>query len=185
MKRSLLAALSALLGVLALAGCPGPIERPSPEAPATQPATPAAPAPAQPATPAPAPRAPQVDATPQRSPVPARTPLDAYKQAMAGQILKVNQTRTFEGRPPHFLKAVVVLQIAVDDRGQPTRVNVMRTPDHARHLGKVAVDTVRRAGPYGAPSRDLLAGKRELVFTETWLFRDDERFQIRSLALEQ
>ena len=65
----------------------------------------------------------------------------------------------------------------VDDRGQATRVNVMRTPDHARHLGKVAVDTVRRAGPYGAPSRDLLAGKRELVFTETWLFRDDERFQ--------
>ncbi len=104
---------------------------------------------------------------------------------MAGQILKINQSRTFEGRPPHFLKAVVVLQIAVDDAGRPTRVNVMRTPDHARHLGRVAADTVRRAGPFSAPDRSLLAGKRELVLTETWLFRDDERFQIRSLAQEQ
>jgi protein TonB len=61
----------------------------------------------------------------------------------------------------------------------------MRAPKHARELGPVAVRTVHAASPLPAPPRALLGRGTSVRFTETWLFRDDDRFQIRTLAQEQ
>jgi len=84
--------------------------------------------------------------------------------------------------PPHFLRAVIVLQITVDARGTLTEVRTLRSrsPEHTA----AAVKSVRASGPLPAPPRELLRGGR-LEFSETWLFRDDGRFQVRSLAEPQ
>jgi protein TonB len=98
--------------------------------------------------------------------------------------MAVNRDRVFEGRPPNPLKAVVVLDLTVGADGRLQRATVMRAPDHARELGAEAVRTAQAALPLPAPPRSLVS-RGPLRFTETWLFRHDNRFQLRTLALPQ
>jgi len=157
---------AAALAALALAACGAPAPTPPPAVPAQeQPAAP--PAPPQSA-------ASKADA--------ARTPLDRYKRAVAQQILRANARATFDGVPPHFLRAVVVLQLTVDGKGALTDLRTLRTRS-AEHAA-AATKSVRAAGPLPAPPRELLRGGR-LEFAETFLFRDDGKFQVRSLAAAQ
>ena len=149
-----------------LAACGAPAPTPPPAVPAQQ----------QPAEPPAPPQA----ATPKREP--ARTPLDRYKRAVAQQILQTNAPRTFEGVPPHLLRAVIVLQLTVDGKGALTDVRTLRSRS-AEHAA-AATKSVRAAGRLPAPPRELLRGGR-LEFVETWLFRDDGKFQVRSLAEAQ
>jgi protein TonB len=107
-----------------------------------------------------------------------------WRRAMAQHILTVNKARVFEGRPPHPLKAVVVLDIAIAPDGRVQRATVLRAPDHARELGADAIRTVQAASPLPAPPR-ALAGNGSVRVTETWLFRQDNQFQIRTLAQTQ
>ena len=46
------------------------------------------------------------------------------------------------------------------------------------------MQSVRDASPLPAPQRSLVRNGR-IELTETWLFRDDGRFQIRTLAQAQ
>jgi protein TonB len=46
---------------------------------------------------------------------------------------------------------------------------------------KVAHSSVRAAAPFPAPPTSLLR-RGTLEIAETWLFRDDGKFQVRSLA---
>ena len=163
-------ALAAVLVAAALAGCEAP-PSPPPE-PTAQPEPPAQPEPAPPPPPqAAAPKLP-----------PPKTPLDAYKRDVAQRILDANAARTFDGAPPHLLRAVVVLQYTVDGKGRVTGLRTLRTRDDA--MAKVAHDSVRVAAPLPAPPANLLR-KGTLLVAETWLFRDDGKFQVRSLAEEQ
>ena len=82
-----------------------------------------------------------------------------------------------------MLKSIVVLSIAVAADGKPLRVSVLRTNGY-RDLVQRAVDSVHQAAPLPRPDRRLLRGG-QTEFTESWLFRDDGRFQIRSIADEQ
>jgi protein TonB len=157
-----------LLAVALVAGCSAP---PSP--PEQRPSPPAA-------APPPAPTPPPRVAAPKL--LPPKTPLDAYKREMAQQILDRNATSTFEGAPPHFLRAVVVLQLTLDANGKVTQVKTLRTRDTG--LAKAAADSVRAAAPPPAPPPGLLR-RGSLEVAETWLFRDDGKFQVRSLAEEQ
>ena len=113
---------------------------------------------------------------------PPKTPLDAYKRAVAQRILAVNAAQTYDGAPPHLLRAVVVLQFTIDGRGEVSQLKTLRTRDAA--LAKVAADSVCAAAPLPPPP-PALARRGALEVAETWLFRDDGKFQIRSLALEQ
>lgn len=157
---------AAALAALALAACGAPTPTPPPEPPPQQ----------QPVAPAPPPQA----ATPK--PEPARTPLDRYKRAVAQQILQANAASTYDGVPPHLLRAVIVLQLTVDGKGALTGVKTLRSRS-AEHA-VAATKSVRTAGPLPAPPRELLRGGR-LEFAETWLFRDDGKFQVRSVAEAQ
>jgi protein TonB len=107
-----------------------------------------------------------------------------WRRALAQHILTVNRERVFDGRPPHPLKAVVVLELEVAADGRVRSASVLRAPKHARELGPAAVRTVHAAAPLPAPPRALLGGG-SVRFTETWLYRDDDRFQLRTLAQEQ
>lgn len=154
-----------LAAALLIAGCSAPPAPPlAPAVPAPRAATPATP-------PTSKPDRPQSEAD--------------WRRALAQHILTVNRERVFEGRPPHPLKAVVVLDLEVGADGRIRNASVMRAPKHARELGTVAVRTVHAAAPLPPPPRALLRGSSSVRFTETWLFREDDRFQIRTLAQEQ
>ena len=157
---------AALLAVLLVAACGAPTP-PAPEKPAAPAAAPVAPAPPQAAVP--------------KLP-PPRTPLDAYKRDVAQRILSANAAQTFEGRPPEILQAVVVLQFTIERSGTLTGLKTLRSRHPAQE--KIALASVRAAAPFPAPPAALLRSSRVEV-AETWLFRDDGRFQIRSLAEPQ
>lgn len=110
---------------------------------------------------------------------PAST-LEAYKTQVAESIRGASD-QTFDGALPPILKSVVVLDITVDRAGRPARVMVRRS-NGFRALEQRALDSVRRAGPFPAPSARVLAGDDSVHYLETWLFRADGRFQIRSLV---
>jgi protein TonB len=89
----------------------------------------------------------------------------------------------FEGVPPHFLKSITVVTFTVDAKGNLTGSRVLRGNGH-RSLEQLALTSVKRAAPFDAPPRALMRGS-VLEVTETWLFRDDGKFQLRSIAAEQ
>jgi len=139
--------------------------------------------PAPPATPT-APASPPRSAAPAAPPPVALTEPD-WRRTLAQHILTVNKDRVFEGRPPHPLKAIVVLELAVGADGRVQSASVMRAPSHARELGAVAVLTAQAASPLPPPPRAVLGRGTSVRFTETWLFRNDDRFQLRTLAQTQ
>lgn len=138
--------------------------------------------PSAPSTPEPAPVVPAPPPAAAPGLPPPKTPLEAYKRDVAQRILAANAAHTYDGAPPHLLRAVVVLQFTVDGQGRVSQLKTLRTRDNA--LAKVAGDSVRAAAPLPAPP-PALARRGALEIAETWLFRDDGKFQIRSLALEQ
>lgn len=126
-----------------------------------------------------APAAPARDTVPESS---ART-LDAYKQEVARWIYRSSAENLFHGAPPPMLKSIVVLTVTVDAHGQPRQVAVQRSNGYGA-LNQLAMQSVKRAAPLPRPGRSLMRGG-VAEFSETWLFRDDGRFQIRSLAQVQ
>jgi protein TonB len=109
--------------------------------------------------------------------------LNGYKKDAALWISNANRKNLFEGVPPPILKSVVVLLIVIDADGQPTQVKVLRSNGYT-DLEKIAVQSVHRAAPLPHPNR-LIVHHGGVEYTETWLFRDDGRFQIRTLAEPQ
>lgn len=106
---------------------------------------------------------------------------DDYKRAAAARIQERNVDALFDGAPPPVLRSIVVLSIRVDAAGRPLSVTVLRS-NGQRALEQRAIASVRAAAPFPAPPA-LRDGSAR--FVETWLFRDDGRFQIRSLAQVQ
>jgi protein TonB len=87
----------------------------------------------------------------------------------------------FEEPLPEMFKSIVVLEIAIDREGRLMRVSVRRS-NGFKALESRAMDSVRRAAPFDAPAFTLRGRDGGVNFLETFLFRDDGRFQIRSLV---
>ncbi len=119
-------------------------------------------------------------AVPPPTPPPMNT-IDDYKALVAQQILDANTAITFSGRLPAMLPAIVVVNLSMDRDGKLVNVAIKRSRDSA--ASTVALAAVRRAGPDFAKPRHLLPrGRKTLDFSETFLFDDAYRFQLRSLA---
>jgi protein TonB len=121
----------------------------------------------------------------ERAPTAAPAPppslsLDAYKANVARHILDRNAERTFSGRLPPMLPAIVVLNITVDKDGRLTDVRVQRSRDP--DASRVALASMLRSGPLPRPHGLLAANSSAMTFSETFLFDRDYRFQLRSLA---
>ncbi len=114
---------------------------------------------------------------------PRNPQLEDWKQRAAERIYEVNRKELFEGRPEHLLRAVIVIELAVDRQGKLGASKIMRSPGIAS-LNAAALRSVKAASPLPPPPPTLLS-KGVLVYQETWLFRQDGRFQLRSLALAQ
>jgi protein TonB len=148
-----------------IAACTTP--PPPPPAPAARPPVVVAPA-------APAPPAPLKSHA---------TTVEGYKRDVAMEIHRANPQHLFDGVPPPFLKSVVVLSITVDAKGHPEKVELFRSNGYA-DLDELAMRSVRDAAPLPQPN-GVLTNAGTVQFTESWLFRDDGRFQIRTLAQAQ
>ena len=171
----------ALIATLLLAACGSPAPPPAPTPPVASGTKPApivsAPVEAIDVRPAAPPTAPKVRLA-------ALDPaLEDWKRTAAEKVYAVNRTQLFEGRPEHLLRAVIVVEVTVDREGRVTRSKILRSPGIAS-LNSVALGSLKAASPLPAPPSKLVA-RGPLIFSETWLFRKDGRFQLRSLALAQ
>ena len=172
MKTRLISLAAVLFAaVLSAVGCSQrrPQAQPEPAPAPSAPAAPAVPAPATAPAPAPAPSANSG----------ARS-VEEYKRDFAKHLHQTSAELIFAGAPPNLLRSVIVMSVALDTSGNVVSARVLRDNGDAETV-RSAVDSVRRGAPYPRPaSRMFNRGRHE--FTETWLFRDDGRFQLRTLA---
>ena len=137
---------------------------------------------------APPPSAPAPPATvSQQAPPPAAAAriippltLDGYKKAFAEQVA-YGRPEVYSEPVPEMLKSVVVLDVTIGRHGELLAVSVRRSNGY-KALENLAMDSVRRAAPFAAPAWPVRRADGTVNFLETFLFRDDGRFQIRSLV---
>ncbi|HEY3074232.1 MAG TPA: hypothetical protein VGJ74_03555 [Burkholderiales bacterium] len=106
--------------------------------------------------------------------------MDDYKRGVAKRITAANAT-SYSAPLPEVMKSIVVLEITVDNLGAPLTVSVLRTNGYPE-LVQRALQSVAKAAPFAAPDAALLQGAGSISFLETFLFRDDDSFQLRSLV---
>jgi protein TonB len=123
----------------------------------------------------------QVDTT--RDGTSTAATVESYKADLAQRIYAVNSTQVYTTRPQALLRSVVVLKYTVDSGGNLVRSEVARS-NHDRTTEATALATLRKSAPFPKPSPHLLRNGR-LEMHESWLFNNDGRFQLRSLALVQ
>ena len=109
--------------------------------------------------------------------------LGEYKLALAHRIVAVNSTKVFIGRPQALLRSVVVVKYVVDANGTLVRSEIMRS-NRDRVTEATALTSVKQTAPFPKPAAALLRGGRVEVI-ETWLFNNDGRFQLRTIAEPQ
>ena len=101
--------------------------------------------------------------------------VETYKQVVAHDVLK-HALGSYCQPGDEMLKSVVILEIAIDGDGTLSAASVVRANGHA-DLAQRALDTVKAAAPFTPPGHDV-------QFLETFLFREDDCFLIRSLVLK-
>ena len=126
-----------------------------------------------------APRA-TLPAPPAPAPHPPPSTLEGYKKALAERVAH-SSTDIFDDPMPEVLKSIVVLDITIDRDGKLARVVVRRSNGY-KVLEERAMDSVRRASPFGVPAFAVRGRDGSVNFLETFLFRDDGRFRILSLV---
>ncbi|MDR3398517.1 MAG: energy transducer TonB [Pandoraea sp.] len=119
--------------------------------------------------------------TPGQAPTSA---LDQYKIVAAQRVTQVNAKEITPGNPQPMLRSVVSLEYWVDRSGNVTSVMLYRS-NGDREAERIAVASLRRASPLPAPSRALVDSSGRVRAVETWLFNNDGRFQLRSVAAPQ
>ncbi|MDN2710870.1 energy transducer TonB [Janthinobacterium sp. SUN118] len=128
-----------------------------------------------------APASPPTASTPRPGPVQPPATIDAYKLLVAQQIMDANPQHTFSGRLPPMLPAIVVLDLSVERDGSLKNVRVHRSRDN--EASKAALAAVRRVPAAFPPAAQLMRGRdKTLDFSETFLFNDEYRFQLRTLS---
>lgn len=110
--------------------------------------------------------------------------LDQYREAVAQRIVERNPSYILHGTPQAMLRSLVVVSFVVDRDGQIVKSSVYRTngDDDAE---ATALSTLRRAAPLPTPPEPLLDPLGQLELFEDWLFNDDGKFQLRTLASPQ
>ncbi len=109
--------------------------------------------------------------------------IDGYKRDIAQRIVQVNSTKVFVGRPQALLRSVVVVRYAVDARGNLVHSEIQRS-NRDKVTEATALATLRNAAPFPKPAPNLLRRGR-VDISETWLFNNDGRFQLRTIAEPQ
>lgn len=109
--------------------------------------------------------------------------IEAYKEALARHITAANTAKVYGGRPQALLRSVVVVHFVLDGDGDLVRSEIVRS-NRDKTTEATALASLRGAAPFPRPSTNLLARGRIEVW-ETWLFNNDGRFQLRTIAQPQ
>lgn len=109
--------------------------------------------------------------------------IDGYKRDIALRITEVNSTKVYPGQPQALLRSIIVVKFSVDGSGKLLRSDIVRT-NHDGVTEATALASLRNTAPFPRPANGLLRNGR-LEMSETWLFNNDGRFQIRSIAQPQ
>jgi hypothetical protein len=102
---------------------------------------------------------------------------DEYRVQAARRIVASNPTISHTGAVQQPSLAIPVLDVELNADGSVRNISVMREPSQAKETTRIAIDAVRRAGPFGDVSRL----PKPWRFSEAFLFNDDRRFKPRSL----
>ncbi len=138
------------------------------------------PAPSQIASPAPAPRGATAPAPVSASRMPPPTVSknwNEFKLQAAKRMVAANPNGTYTGKPQQMLLAIPVLEVELNADGSIKNIDIMRRPSQAPETTQMAIDAVRRAGPFG----DVSKLPKPWKFAEAFLFNDDKRFKPRTL----
>jgi hypothetical protein len=142
--------------LLWLAGCASPLPPPSPPRPGVTPA-------------------PSVTG---RLPAPGSVrSWDELRLQAARRLVAANPGLTYMDAAPEVLLAIPVLEVELNADGSIRRIEVMRVPRQAQDTVQIAIDAMRRAGPFG----DISRLPKPWKFSETFLFNDDRKFKPRTL----
>ena len=103
-----------------------------------------------------------------------------YKVDVARRVYQTNSSRIFAGKPPPLLRSIVVVNVVVDADGRLISSSIYRDngDSEARSL---ALASLARAAPLPRPAAAVLRRGR-VEYLESWLFRHDGKFQVRSIA---
>jgi hypothetical protein len=102
---------------------------------------------------------------------------DEYRVNMGRKLVAANPNTTYTDVPPEPLLAIPVLEIDLNRDGSVRNVRVQRPPSQATDTVQLAIDAVRRAGPFG----DVSHLPQPWRVSEVFLFRDDRKFKPRSI----
>jgi hypothetical protein len=102
---------------------------------------------------------------------------DEYRVNVGRRLVAANPGGTYTDVPPEPLLAIPVLEIDLNRDGSVRNVRVQRAPSQAEDTVQVAIDAVRRAGPFG----DVSHLPQPWRISEVFLFRDDRKFKPRSI----
>lgn len=109
--------------------------------------------------------------------------LNGYKRELARHISERNSGKVYIDRPQALLRSVIVLKYTMNADGKLLRTDVLRS-NHDKVTEGIALASVSNAAPFPKPG-SLLVKNGKLEITETWLFNDDGRFQLRTIAQPQ
>jgi protein TonB len=110
--------------------------------------------------------------------------LEDPKQMFAREVYRTSAADVFHTAPHPLLRAVVVMRIRLGDDGR-WAAELLRDNVHQPQMTRAAHASVQRLPPPEGLSAGLQQALREHGFVETWLFINDGRFALRSLALPQ
>ncbi|WP_295760764.1 hypothetical protein [Undibacterium sp.] len=111
------------------------------------------------------------------------TTLNGYKRELAQHLCGRNASKVYAERPQALLRSVIVLKYSMNADGKLLRSEVLRS-NHDTVTESIALASISNAAPFPKPSA-LLVKNGKLEITETWLFNDDGRFQLRTIAQPQ
>jgi hypothetical protein len=102
---------------------------------------------------------------------------EEYRVQVGRRLVEANPQLTYTGVVPEPLLAIPVLEVELNGDGSIRAIDVLRQPSQARDTTQLAIDAVRRAGPFDSVAHL----PRPWKFAESFLFNDDRRFKPRSL----
>ncbi|RKU01311.1 energy transducer TonB [Burkholderia sp. Nafp2/4-1b] len=109
---------------------------------------------------------------------------DQYRVEVAHCVAEHNPSSVSRGTPQAMLRSLVVVAFTVDSSGRVVNASVYRSNGDSE-AEALALASLRRSAPLPAPPSKLLDGNGRVEMMEGWLFNDDGRFQLQSIASAQ
>ncbi|CAN0619208.1 periplasmic protein TonB [Burkholderia multivorans] len=110
--------------------------------------------------------------------------LTQYRTAVAERVAERNPSGLVTGTPQAMLRSLVVVAFTVDRDGQLVNSSVYRSNGDSE-AERIALASLRRAAPLPPPPAQVLNGNGQVELMESWLFNDNGKFQLKSIASAQ